>query len=342
MTGPMSELRLDHTTNEWVVIATERARRPHDFAWVTERPLPGAFSPSCPFCPGNEAQTPGECASYADPATGSWRVRVFANKFPAVSLEGSTKRRQEHPFALCMDGVGVHEVVVESPLHNGLLGLMSDEEVFDVVRAYRDRLVALSALPSVKQVTIFKNHGPSAGTSLDHPHSQIVATPVVPWHMRHRYDVATRYFDERGGNLYSDMLQFELEQRLRVVREYPSFVEIHPYASQRPFETCILPKSPRASLAGVPDDELREFARVMRDSLRRLFVGLNNPDFNHIVYTAPAGDECEPYYSWHLRIYPRLTAVAGFEIGSGIHINTSLPEQTAQFMRELASSDAGE
>jgi len=342
VTGPMSELRLDHTTNEWVVIATERARRPHDFAWVTERPLPGAFSPSCPFCPGNEAQTPGECASYADPATGSWRVRVFANKFPAVGPEGSTERRQEHPLALSMDGVGAHEVVVESPLHNRVLGLMSDEEVFDVVRAYRERLVALSALPYVRQVTIFKNHGPSAGTSLDHPHSQIVATPVVPWHMRHRYDVATRYFDERGGNLYSDMLQFELEQRLRVVRESPSFVEIHPYASQRPFETCILPKSPRASLAGVPDDELREFARVMRDSLRRLFVGLNNPDFNHIVYTAPAGDECEPYYSWHLRIYPRLTAVAGFEIGSGIHINTSLPEQTAQFMRELASSDTGE
>lgn len=338
----MSELRLDPTTREWVVIATERARRPHDFARATARPLPEAFSPSCPFCPGNEARTPEASASYADPATGSWRVRVFANKFPAVGPEGSTERRQEHPLALCVDGVGAHEVVVESPLHNRMLGLMSDEEVFDVVRAYRDRLVTLSALPYVRQVTIFKNHGPSAGTSLDHPHSQIVATPVVPWHMRHRYDVATLHFDERGRNLYSDLLQFELEQRVRVVRESPSFVEIHPYASRRPFETWIVPRSPRASLAGVPDAELREFAGVMRDSLRRFFTGLNNPDFNHILYTAPVGDECEPYYSWHLRIYPRLTAVAGFEIGSGIHINTSLPEQTARFMRELASADAGE
>jgi len=338
----MSELRLDPTTHEWVVIATERARRPHDFVRPTAKPLPEAFSPSCPFCPGHETQTTEEIASYADPGTGKWRVRVFANKFPAVGPEGSTKRRQEHPFALCMDGVGSHEVVVESPLHNGVLCRMSDEEVFDVVRAYRDRLVALSAIPSVKHVTIFKNHGASAGTSLDHPHSQIVATPVVPWHVRHQYEVATDHFDKRGIELYTDLLQFELEQQLRVVRESPSFVEIHPYASRRPFETWILPRSPRASLAAVPDDELREFGCFLRDSLRCFFTGLNNPDFNHILYTALAGDQSEPYCSWHLRIYPRLTAVAGFEIGSGIHINTSLPEQTAAFMREIASSCYGE
>jgi len=312
----MSELRLDPTTREWVVIATERARRPHDFAALGERPHVPSFSQSCPFCPGNEDQT-----------TTEREVRVVDNKYPAVLREGGVNRRQEHPLALSVDGVGAHEVVIETPLHNRYFGLMDDGEAWTVVRAYRDRLVELSALPAVRQVIIFKNHGSSAGTSLEHPHSQIVATPVVPWHRRHEYEVAIRYFDTYGRNLYQDLVQFELQQGVRVVRETPLFVEIHPYASRRPFETWIVPRHPRSTMAALSDEELHEFSRVMRDALRRIHIGLNNPDYNHVVYTAPAGDECEPYYSWHLRIYPRLTAVAGFEIGSGIHINTSLPEE---------------
>lgn len=329
----MSELRLDPTTREWVVIATERARRPHDFAALGERPPVPDFSESCPFCPGNEDQTTTERAVYTDPATGAWQVRVIDNKFPAVLRDGGVSRRQEHPLALALDAVGAHEVVIETPLHNRHLGLMDDREVWMVVRAYRDRLVELSALPMVRQVIIFKNHGPSAGTSLEHPHSQIVATPVVPWQRRHHYEVAVRHFDAYGRNLYQDMVEFELQQGARIVRETPLFVEIHPYASRRPFETWVVPRNARSTLAALSDEELRDFSRVMRDALRRIHVGLNNPDYNHVVYTAPSGDECEPYYSWHLRIYPRLTAVAGFEIGSGIHINTSLPENTAEFMR---------
>jgi UDPglucose--hexose-1-phosphate uridylyltransferase len=335
----MSELRLDPTTREWVVIATERARRPHDFASLGERPPVPEFSATCPFCPGNEDRTTTERAVYNDPDTGRWQVRVIDNKYPAVNRDGGVNRRQEHPLALALDGVGAHEVVVESPLHNRYFGLMSDREALSVVRAYRDRLVDLSAIPTVRQVIIFKNHGPSAGTSLEHPHSQIVATPVVPWHRRHHYEVAVRHFDEYGRNLYQDLVDFELQQETRVVRQTPFFVEIHPYASRRPFETWVVPRSPRSSLAAVPDEELLEFARVMRDALRRIHTGLNDPDYNHVVYTAPAGDECEPYYSWHLRIYPRLTAVAGFEIGSGIHINTSLPENTADYMRGIDVSE---
>jgi len=338
----MSELRLDPTTHEWVVISTERARRPHDFAQTSAKPLPEPYSPTCPFCPGNEAHTPEETAVYPDPVTGDWRVRVVPNRFAAVRPEGSVERRQDHPLALSLDGVGRHEVIIESPLHNRLLCFMDEDEIFDVVRAYRDRLVTLSAIPIVRQVTLFKNYGAAAGTSLEHPHSQIVATPVVPWHVRHQYDVATQYFDAHGTNLYSDLLLFELEQVHRVLSGTSHFLVFHPYASRRPFETWILPRTARASLGYVPDDELREFGVVLRDTLRCIFRGLNNPDYNLVVHTAPAGDECEPYYSWHLRVYPRLTAVAGFEIGSGIHINTSLPEQTAEFMREIASSYSGE
>ncbi len=334
----MSELRLDPTTREWVIIATERAKRPRDLVSRAPHPLPEAHVTDCPFCPGNEDQTTHETASYLDPATGLWRVRVFENKFPAVRPDGSAERTQDHPLALSVKGVGAHEVVVESALHNRMLAEMVDDEIFDVVRAYRDRLRDLYSHEYVRQVIIFKNHGPSAGTSLEHPHSQIVATPIVPRHRRLQYDVAVQHYDERGRNLYLDMVEFEIERGLRVIRETASFVEMHPYASRRPFETWVVPKNPRASFAEVADEELHEFGRALRDALHGLYVGLNNPDFNHILYTAALGDENEPHFCWHLRIYPRLTAVAGFEIGSGVHINTSVPEDTASFMREVVST----
>jgi UDPglucose--hexose-1-phosphate uridylyltransferase len=335
----MSELRLDPTTREWVIIATERAKRPHDLISRVPHLLPEAHVAECPFCPGHEAMTTGESASYPDPATGLWRVRVFENKFPAVRPDGSADRFQDHPLALSVKGVGLHEVVVESALHNRILALMEDDEVYDVVRAYRDRLREMHTREYVRQVIIFKNHGLAAGTSLEHPHSQIVGAPVVPRHLRHQYDVATQHYDERGRNLYEEMVQFEVERGLRVVHESESFVEMHPYASRRPFETWIVPKNTSASFAGVSDDELRRFGCALRDALRRLYLGLNNPDFNHVIHTAAVGDEGEPHLCWHLRIYPRLTAVAGFEIGSGIHINTSVPEDTARYMREVSLGD---
>jgi len=332
----MSELRLDATTREWVIIATERAKRPRDLISRAQSVMPDAHVADCPFCPGNEAETSGETASYPDPATGLWRVRVIENKFPAVRPDGAAERFQDHPLALSVKGVGLHEVVVESALHNRLLALMNDDEVYDVVHAYRERLRDMYTRDYVRQVIIFKNHGISAGTSLEHPHSQIVAAPVVPRHRRHQYDVAMQHYDERGRNLYVEMVEFEIERGLRVVHDSGSFVEMHPYASRRPFETWVVPKSPKASFGDVPDDELRLFGIAMRDALFRLYAGLNNPDFNHVLYTSASGDENEPIFTWHLRIYPRLTAVAGFEIGSGIHINTSVPEDTADFMRGVS------
>lgn len=335
----MSELRLDITTREWVIIATERAKRPRDLISRAQNTLAEAHVSECPFCPGNESETSGESARYPDPSTGLWRVRVIENKYPAVRPDGEAERYQDHPLALSVKGVGLHEVVVESALHNRLLAVMDDDEIFDVVHAYRERLRAMYKLDYVRQVIIFKNHGFAAGTSLEHPHSQIVGAPVVPRHLRHQYDVATQHYDERGRNLYMEMVEFEIERGLRVVHEGESFVEMHPYASRRPFETWVIPKKPMASFGDVSDDQLREFGIAMRDALYRLYAGLNNPDFNHVLYTAASGDENEPIFTWHLRIYPRLTAVAGFEIGSGIHINTSVPEDTADFMRGVSLGD---
>jgi len=331
----MSQIRLDPTTEEWVIIASERSRRPNDFVRPKAKTDLPSFSPSCPFCPGNEENTPDEVLSHRDQHTGNWRMRVFANKFPTLTSGGSTERRRENDFFLSMDGVGAHEVIVETPEHNKPLALMEDSGVEDVLRAYQERYTALSRLPLAKLIIIFKNQGPSAGTSLEHPHSQLIATPVIPGHIRMKYEVAVRHYDNTSRCLYPDLLDHELKTGKRVVMETERFGVFHPFASHQPFETWVVPKTHQASFGNALAEDLKNLAHVLRTILLKLYLGLNNPDFNYVIDTAPVGDENKNYYLWHLRIIPRLTEVAGFEIGSGININTALPEETAQFMREL-------
>ncbi|MFQ6122138.1 MAG: galactose-1-phosphate uridylyltransferase [Dehalococcoidales bacterium] len=331
----MSEIRQDPTTEEWVIIAKERARRPHDFVHHQVRPELPVFSGLCPFCPGNEAKTPPEVLSYRNQKECNWRVRVFPNQFPALTPYGSTLRREQAGFFLSMDGVGVHEVIVETPSHNKPLALMEDSEVEDVLHAYQERYNALRQMPYAKLIIIFKNHGPAAGTSLEHPHSQLIATPVVPKGIRMRHEVAIHHYDHTGRCLYSDLVDHELNAGKRIVMETERFVVFHPFASHEPFETWVVPKMHKACFGNASAEELRNLAHVLRVSLLKLYLGLNNPDFNYIIDTAPQGDEYEEYYRWHLRIVPRLTEIAGFEIGSGIDICTAVPEKTAQFMREL-------
>ncbi len=330
----VSEIRQDPTTEEWVIMARERTKRPHDFVrQQTKSELP-AFSPSCPFCPGNDSETPPEVLSYRSGKAQKWRVRVFANQFPALRPEGSTLRRDEERFFLSMNGIGVHEVIVETPVHNKPLALMEDGGVEDVLRAYQERHNVLSRMSFAKLVIIFKNQGPSAGTSLEHPHSQLVATPIVPKHIRMKYEVAIRYYDNTGRCLYSDLVDRELAAGKRVVMETEKFVVFHPFASHHPFETWVVPRIHQASFGNALAKDLKDLAHVLRIALLKLYRGLNNPDFNYVIDTAPVGDENKNYYLWHLRIIPRPTEVAGFEIGSGININTALPEETARFMRE--------
>lgn len=324
----MSEIRQDPTTEEWVIIAKERARRPHEFVCQQAKPELLAFSPSCPFCPGNEAMTPPKTLSYPGENGQNWRVRAFTNRFAALTPGGNTVRRQEGGFFLDMDGVGVHEVIVETPEHNKPPALMEDSEVVDVLRAYQERHNALSRMPFIRLVIIFKNHGPSAGTSLEHPHSQLVATPVVPKHIRMKYAVAIRHYDNTGRCLYSDLVERELKIGKRITKEPEESVVFHPFASH-------VPKTHQASFGNVSEQNPKNLAHVLRVILLKLYRGLNNPDFNYVIDTAPVGDENKDYYLWHLRIIPRLTELAGFEVGSSININTALPEETAKFIRQL-------
>lgn len=332
----MPQLRQDPTTKEWVIIATERSKRPHDFARANTLIDKPPHKEDCPFCPGNEHLTPHETLAYRSggPADSEgWWVRVIPNRFPALSPDGSVQR-EETGFFRMMDGVGVHEVVIENPIHNQILPLMGDKQVEEVLLAYRERYLALKEDHRIKLIIIFKNHGEAAGTSLDHTHSQIVATSVVPSNIRRKLEEAARYYDDHGRCVYCDSLQEELHVGKRIVMDTERFVVLQSFASRSPFETLVVPKEHQASFGLISMEDSKQFAQVLKTTLFKLYFKLNNPDYNYVIHTAPIRDEQEDYYHWHLQITPRLTTPAGFEMGSGIYINTSLPEETAQFLRE--------
>jgi len=332
----MPELRQDPTTKEWVIIAAERSKRAHDFKkaqLITEKP---SYKEDCPFCPGNEHLTPHETLAYRSggpPDSKGWWVRVIPNRFPALSPQGSLERKEEKGFFRMMDGVGIHEVVIEDPLHNQLLPLMEDKQVEEVLLAYRERYLALREDPRIKLIIIFKNYGEAAGTSLEHPHSQLVGTPIVPSNVRKKLQEAARYYDDYGRCVYCDLIEEELSLGKRIVEETERFVVFQPFASRFPFETWIVPKQHQASFGPISMEDSKRFAKVIKGTLFRLHSKLNDPEYNYVIHTAPTKDEEEDYYHWHLQIVPRLTTPAGFEVGSGIFINVSFPEENAQYLR---------
>jgi UDPglucose--hexose-1-phosphate uridylyltransferase len=326
----MSVFRRDPTTNEWVILVPSRAVRPH-------RSTPGVRSPgvefdaACPFCPGNERQTPPEISRR--PASGEqWQVRVFSNLFPAVSRDGPQSRSGGSPFQE-MRGRGAHEVVVESPRHDARLDQMSPEEVSEIVAVWRERYQALGRLQAVRAVIVFKNFGPGAGTSLLHAHSQILAVPVYPPHWMHALRVSMGYYDETGRNVYDDVVVAERAARIRVVAETDGFIAFCPFASTIPYEVWIMPTDRRSSFGALTDGEAPTLAGLLREMLGRLRAAAGDPDFNLVVYSAPAETPQGALFRWHLKILPRITLPAGFELGSGISINTMMPEDAAEALR---------
>lgn len=335
----MSEIRRDPMTKEWVIFARERAKRPDDFKKKAEKPAAVSLDKNCPFCPGSEKMTPDEVfALRDDPAQGTlsgWRLRAIPNKFPALEPRGTTRRKEEGQFFLSMDGLGYHEVIIETTSHNRPIPIMEEQEVFEIIMAYKERYTALKWRPGVSYIIIFKNYGSGAGTSLEHPHSQLVATPVVPLHIRSKYEVATSYYDETGRCIYCDVMLEELKIGERIVIDDEKFVAFHPYASRVPFETWVVPKSHQPSFGKIPADDARHLARVLKEILAKLYYALGDPDYNYIIHTSPIDDEEKRYFLWHMQILPRMTMAAGLELGSGIYINTAMPEETANFIRNF-------
>lgn len=329
----MSELRYNMISGDWVIIASERARRPQDFR--KEKHGEEAvlqYQKECPFCAGNEEVSGEETFRIGD--KGSWQVRCVYNKFPALSPNQALSRR----FGICnfATGFGFHEVVIEHPRHDQVIPLMPDADVENIVKTYRARYAQLKAQKDIEAVIIFKNHGVRAGASLKHPHAQIVAAPIVPPQIRHRMENAARYFDLTGKCVFCATLEEELLQKKRIVMETDDFVSFVPFAAAAPFLTWIFPKRHMSSFDEITDAELKNLARHLKTILGKLYRGLDNPDFNYTIRSAPVRESGTEYFHWYLSIVPRIMNPAGFELGSGIFINTSLPEECAEFLRQAA------
>jgi UDPglucose--hexose-1-phosphate uridylyltransferase len=332
----MPELRFDYTTAEWVVFAPLRKLRPqHELrAPATAQETPQT-SAECPFCPGNERFTPHEIFSFrSNPqAESSWQVRVVPNKFPALRIEEDYHRSRSGRMFESMGGCGAHEVVIESRDHTKGIAQQSLEQIELILKAILQRYTDLKRDKRFQTIVVFKNHGVGAGTSLRHPHWQIIATPVVPRLLRTKCSEAMGYYDRTGNCLYSDLVQEELAAENRIIATNPEFVAFVPYAAHLPFETWILPRRQQSTLEALESVQIRPLAEVLKNVLLKLYVGLDNPDFNLTIDTAPRGDEDKEYFQWHIRILPRLTTQAGFELGSGMSINTVLPEEAADFLK---------
>lgn len=328
----MPELRQNLITRDWVIISAERANRPNEFRVSHSRPPLPDRNAECPFCPGNEHMTAGEISRIGQ--DNQWRVRTFPNKHPALSSVGERTRTTNGIFR-SMNGVGIHEVIVDHQLHNTTPALITDEEMADIVTMYWTRYAAVKKDPRIEAIVLFKNHGEVAGTSLFHPHSQLAATPVVPTQVRLRMEESIRHFDDVGECLFCLTLREELAARDRIVIEGKHFVAFIPYAALSPFHTWIFPRRHMSSFDDIADAEITDLAVVLRSLLARLYHGLNDPDYNYTIRSIPTANPRADYFHWYLTVVPRVSRVAGFEIGSGMFINPTLPEESARFLRDV-------
>lgn len=313
-----------------MILAPERSGRPAGMRRHQRPDLP-FFEPGCPFCPGNEHMTPPEIARV--PNEKQWRHRVIPNRFPALTSE-SNGDVTGNGHVREMGGLGSHEVVVESPIHDERLDEMDVDRLGSLLQLWRDRAQALSSEQWVRAVMIFKNFGDRAGTTLDHPHSQIMATAVCPPELAHRSAVAAAYLEDTGRSVYSDVLEDELSTGERLVAVRDSFAAIAPFASRVPYETWVLPREQQASFAELRDDQVPELAAMVKSVLSGLRRGARDPDYNLLVQSSPVGEGSNRSYRWHLVVLPRIATAAGFELGSGMSINCVAPEQAAEIMRE--------
>jgi UDPglucose--hexose-1-phosphate uridylyltransferase len=332
----LPELRKDPVTGRWVIIATDRSKRPSDF--VRER-VAIKGSSFCPFCYNHEAKTPPEIMAYRPDGSArnspGWTLRVVPNKFPALGIEGMLGRQGEGLYDK-MNGIGAHEVIIETPDHNLTLAGMPVNRIEDVLWAYRDRIVDLTRDRRFKYILIFKNHGDAAGASLEHTHSQLIALPVVPKRVLEEVEGAKAYYGYKERCVFCDMIQQEVESKTRVVAENASFLALAPFAPRFPFELWILPKRHQSAFEDSRKHEFEQLASILKDMLMRLDRVLDLPAYNFIIHTSPIPDGTNDYYHWHFEIMPKLTKVAGFEWGTGFYINPTPPEEAAKFMREAA------
>lgn len=335
----LSELRQDIVSGEWVVIATGRARRPNEFA----APGNAAVKNDIGNCPFESLESDallvvterGEfVASSADSKAKDWFVEVIPNKYPAF-FHGRVCAT-EHPRGpyRYTEGIGSHEVIVFRP-HDRPIHLMSPLEVSHIIAAYRARFRALIDDGCLHYISILHNHGPLSGASIAHPHSQLIAVPIIPPDVGRSLNGSARYFHEKKQCVHCVIIEYEKEEGVRMIYENEGFAAMVPYASHAAFEIRIYPKRHEAYFQNIADGEMVSFADALQVSLAKLAEGLNDPSYNFFIHTAPVRNGTEfPHYHWHLEILPKTATWGGFEFGTGIQISTITPESAAEFLRK--------
>jgi UDPglucose--hexose-1-phosphate uridylyltransferase len=341
---PYNELRKDYLLDRWVVIATERSRRPTDLA---KPKLEAAKTTVCALCVGNENMTPpatmlyqkenGEIKKSEDPLTGerarNWLVRVVPNLYPAFSKPkqpGDEKQIVINEFFWA--AIGHHEVIVESPNHDEHPADSELPQLELVIRAYVERLKDLSVKSYVKNVSIFRNYGLEAGASLSHVHSQIVATPMIPTTVREEQKASKAFYEDHGKCIFCDVIEGETKGP-RLIAEDSDFVVLAPYASINPLEFWIMPKRHAPNILNLTTPEITSFAKTLKASLRALKHLVNDPPYNYGIHLS-INPKAQDSYHWHLEVYPKLSIWAGFEKSTGCFINTVTPETAAESFRK--------
>ena len=330
----MQELRRDPVIGRWVIISSERGKRPSDLSrepYAEENKI-------CPFCPGNEHLTPHEILAYREKGTKKdgkgWWTRVIPNRYPVLGIDTDIGRAGQGMYDR-MNALGAHEVIIETPEHDREMHELDEEKAEDIIWAYRDRFADLSRDPRFEYILIFKNRGAAAGASLAHPHSQIIALPMVPVRVSQELKGARAYYEYKERCVFCDVISQEISDQTRIVSENEVFIAVCPYSSRFPFEIWILPKKHDSRFDDIKEDEVELLSRIMRNVLKKLNRVLDNPPFNYLIHTIPVKKERLPYYHWHIELMPRLTRTAGFEWGTGCYVNPTSPEDAAKYLREI-------
>ncbi len=344
----MSEFRKDPILERWVIVATNRSQRPG--AFIESQP----FDPTlpCPFCRGHEDETPQEVLALRDGKSASdWRVRVVPNKFPCLNLPSTSSEQQAgeegplRPSGITyerIDGFGAHEVIVESPRHVFSTSDLTLEELTDVFRAYKMRLARWQADGRMAYGQIFKNAGQAAGASLEHAHSQLLVTPMVPIGIANELAGAQEYYRQRDRCVFCDMICAEIGEGSRLVVETAHHIAFAPFAARLPFETWVLPKRHASHYEQIEETSLGDLAGILRELICRLEAAAGRCAYNYILHTAPLGTSAAAHYHWHIEIVPNLARTAGFELATGYYINPIAPEVAAERMRNVPESRTAE
>jgi len=339
----MPELRKDPIIGRWVIIATERAKRPDQFSAQAEQE---PTEKPCPFCEGKEKETPPEI--YAIRPRGNlanspgWDLRVVSSIAPFLRIEGDLDRRGDGLYDL-MNGIGAHEIIIETNQHIANMADLNDEQIAKVIACYRDRALDLEKDKRFKYVLIFKNYGWAAGGGrIKHSRSQIIATPINPKRVKEELVGARHYYEYHERCVFCDIIRQELETKDRLILDIDGYIAISPFAARFPFEVWILPKKHSCDFTSLEMASRIDLARILRKTLAKLKKGLNDPPYNYVIHTAPFKRPKVGYwksidhdYHWHIEIMPRLTRVAGFEWGTGFYICPLPPEDAAKFLREV-------